>query len=78
MVVANARTARDKKPIEVVGSYNPIPQTSPETGKLEKDVQLDPLRIKYWLSVGAQPSDTVHRLLATADILPPKPRAGAK
>ena len=60
-------TARDSKPLEVLGTYNPIPQTpvGAEPGqRQQKDIKLDVSRAKYWLGVGAQPSDTVWRLLS--------------
>ena len=37
-------------------------------------VRLDEDRVKYWMSVGVQPSDTVSRLLGQANILPSVPR----
>jgi ribosomal protein S16 len=60
-------TARDSKPLEVLGTYNPIPQTpvgAAPGDRQQKDIKLDVSRAKYWLGVGAQPSDTVWRLLA--------------
>lgn len=62
------RSARDSKPMEVLGTYNPIPQkptglADGEKAKPYKDIVLDRSRTKYWLGVGAQPSDTVWRLL---------------
>src|ERR1044072_7252503 len=64
IVVADARNARDGKFIERVGSYNPLlPKDSEERVKLDAD------RIRHWLSVGAQPSDRVHRFLDAARIL---------
>jgi len=59
IVAANARVARDKKHLEKLGTYNPLPD---ERGV--KHIELDVERIKYWLSVGAQPSDRVAWLLA--------------
>jgi small subunit ribosomal protein S16 len=59
IVVANAKSPRDGKHIEKVGLYDPIPN---EHGI--KNVELNSDRIKYWLSVGAWPSDTVARLLS--------------
>ncbi len=59
ITIANARSPRDKGFLEKVGTYNSIPD---QFGK--KHIQLDVKRIKYWLSVGAQPSDRVHWLLA--------------
>ena len=51
-----------------------LPQR-PEKLKL---VKLDHQRAKYWLSVGAQPTETVARLLAAADLLPPPPIRDSK
>ena len=60
------RTARNSKPLEVIGTYDPLPKTDPydETGRLHKDIKLDRDRAKYWIGCGVQPSDTVWRLLA--------------
>ena len=55
VVVADARSPRDGRFIEIVGRYNP--QTDPSTIELDED------RIKDWISKGAQPSSTVQRLL---------------
>lgn len=73
-------------PIEVIGTYNPVPTPiSPlmkEQGVIPvKDVKLDFDRAKYWISVGAQPSDTVARLLKKAGLLHeqwPSPTKAAK
>lgn len=62
ITVANAWAKRDGKYIERVGSYTPVP----EEGAKTKLIQLNFDRIKYWLSVGAQPTDTVARLLGKA------------
>jgi small subunit ribosomal protein S16 len=67
IVLAHARTARDSKPLEVLGIYNPIPilPVGAEPGdRKQKDIKVDVSRAKYWLGVGAQPSDTVWRLLS--------------
>lgn len=65
IVAADSRSARDGKYLERVGTYNPM---------VEKDhadrVRLNDERIKYWLSVGAQPSDRVARILAAAGLVP--------
>lgn len=58
IVVANARTARNSKPIEKIGTYNPIPDR--EGNKM---ITLNFERAKYWLTVGAQPSEPVEKLL---------------
>lgn len=67
IVLAQARSARDSKPMEVLGTYDPIPKlpvgAEPGSRKI-KDIKVDVSRAKYWLGVGAQPSDTVWRLLA--------------
>jgi small subunit ribosomal protein S16 len=64
-------SARDSKPLEVIGTYNPIPQKptnlsdeEARKAKLYKEVTLDRSRAKYWLGVGAQPSDRAWRLLS--------------
>ena len=53
----DARTRRDGKPIEYLGSYDPHKE------KDEEKVQLKRERVEYWLSKGAQPSETVAQLL---------------
>jgi small subunit ribosomal protein S16 len=60
VVVADSRSPRDGRFIETVGRYNA--QTEPSTIVLDED------RIRYWLSHGAQPSDTVKKLLRTQGI----------
>jgi small subunit ribosomal protein S16 len=55
VVVADARSPRDGRFIEIVGRYNP--QTSPST------IDLDGEKIRDWVSKGAQPSDSVKRLM---------------
>ncbi len=62
VVVADSRSPRDGRFIETVGRYNA--QTDPSTIVLEED------RVRYWLSRGAQPSDTVRKLLRTQGIDP--------
>ncbi|BCR85943.1 mitochondrial 37S ribosomal protein bS16m [Aspergillus chevalieri] len=73
--VSQARSARDSKPLEVIGTYNPIPQrpTNLSTEQARnarpyKEVALDRSRAKYWLGVGAQPSDGVWKLLGLAGL----------
>ena len=58
---ADHRSPRDGKHIEILGHYDPIPQKDGN-----KHVGLHLERIKYWLSVGAQPSKPVARILAKA------------
>ena len=54
VVVADSRTPRDGRFIEIIGHYNP--REEPVTLKVAED------RALYWLSVGAQPTDTVKKL----------------
>ncbi|KAH8588105.1 ribosomal protein S16 domain-containing protein [Bisporella sp. PMI_857] len=69
IVVTQARTARNSKPIEVLGTYDPIPKPPVDgEGRPWKDIKLDSTRAKYWLGVGAQPSDTAWRLLSMVHI----------
>ncbi|MCB9745470.1 MAG: 30S ribosomal protein S16 [Alphaproteobacteria bacterium] len=58
LVAADQRAPRDGRFIEKLGTYNPM--TSPA----ELNVDLE--RVDYWLSVGAQPSDTVAKLIQRA------------
>ncbi len=55
IVVQDKRRARNGKFIEIIGHHNP--RTRPETNVVQED------RALYWLSVGAQPSDAVRRIL---------------
>ena len=65
IVVADARAPRDGKYLEKIGSYNPmLPRDSGTRVKLVED------RVKYWLGVGAQPTDRVARFLADAKLGP--------
>ncbi|KAI0018153.1 ribosomal protein S16, mitochondrial [Xylariomycetidae sp. FL0641] len=76
IVVAQARSARDSRPLEVIGTYDPMPKPDPydDSGKLHKDINIDTLRARYWIGVGAQPSDTVWRMLSMMGIMEPKYR----
>lgn len=56
IVVADIQAKRDGRIVERIGHYNP--RTDPITYKIDEG------RALYWLSVGAQPSDAVNRLLA--------------
>ena len=55
LVVADSRSPRDGRFIELIGTYNPM--TDPAAVVIDED------RALYWLSVGAQPSDTARGLL---------------
>jgi small subunit ribosomal protein S16 len=67
IVLTHARTARNSRPLEVLGTYNPVPQPprpGDTHGRPWKDIKLDVSRARYWVGVGAQPSDTAWRLLS--------------
>jgi small subunit ribosomal protein S16 len=55
VVVADSRSPRDGKFIEIIGTYDPTKPGHNSTLKLD--------RIEYWVSKGAQPSDTVRSLI---------------
>ena len=61
IVVADSRSPRDGKFIEIIGQY------APRQGENALNVQSE--RVNYWLNVGAQPTDTVRSLLRKAGLL---------
>lgn len=63
LVVAESTSPRDGRYIEIIGTYNPL--TNPST------VNIDTSRAQHWLSVGATPSDRVHKLLAREGLMAP-------
>ena len=76
VVVADSRSPRDGKFIEIIGNYDPK--------KAGDNSKIDVARAEYWISKGAQPSDTVRSLLkknrkraatATATAAAPEPAA---
>ncbi len=82
IVVADSRSPRDGRFIERIGSYNPmLPQDH------EDRVRIDVEKVKDWMGKGAQPSDRVVRMLASAGAITlperaeqskqPKPKAKA-
>jgi small subunit ribosomal protein S16 len=60
VVVADSRSPRDGRFIEIVGRYNP--QTEPSL------IELDEAKVKDWLAKGAQPTEPVSRLMRAAGI----------
>jgi small subunit ribosomal protein S16 len=56
IVVIEKERARNGRPVEVVGTYNP--RTNPASVELKRD------RVEYWVSKGAQMSDRVHKLFS--------------
>lgn len=65
--VADSRSPRDGRTIESLGLYDPI---APRT---EMQLQLDIERARHWLSVGAQPSETVASIFKRLGVTEPKP-----
>ncbi|MFH1834085.1 MAG: 30S ribosomal protein S16 [bacterium] len=61
IVVADSRRARDGRFIETIGYYNP--QNDPSV------IEVDETKAKKWLECGAQPSDTVRKLLTLKGIV---------
>lgn len=70
IIVSDKRQDTHGTALEILGSYNP--HTSPAT------IELDVERAKYWLSVGAQPSDTVYNLFVEKGIITGQKRIVAK
>jgi len=60
VVVADARSPRDGRFIEIIGRYNP--QTNPST------IELDEAKVRDWIAKGAQPTDPVRRLLKAKNV----------
>jgi small subunit ribosomal protein S16 len=60
VVVADSRSPRDGRFIEIVGRYNP--QTEPSL------IELDEAKVRDWLAKGAQPTGPVSRLIRAAGI----------
>ena len=61
IVVADARSPRDGRCIEEIGTYNPL--TNPAT------INVDAEKVQTWIKNGAQPTDTVRGLLKKAGVL---------
>ncbi len=59
IVVCNAREKRESYFLDQIGWYSPI----------TKDFNVDQTKVQYWLSVGAQPTDTVYALLVKSKII---------
>ena len=75
VVVAESRSPRDGKFIEILGTYDPKSTDAKEGIKIDKDVALG------WIAKGAQPTDTAKAVLIKAGIMPAekfKAKANAK
>jgi len=69
LVVADSRAPRDGAFVETIGHYDPL--TDPPTVRINED------RAKDWMSKGAQPSETVAKLMRKQGILPAAAAAAA-
>lgn len=67
IVLASPLKARDAMPKEWLGTYNPISEGG------YKMISLNAERIKYWLSVGAEPTERMEKLLSLCGMIPEKP-----
>ena len=65
VVVADSRSPRDGKNIDIIGTYNP--KTEPA------EIKIDAEKAAKWIANGAQPTDTVRSLLVGAGVLEAKP-----
>ncbi len=61
IVVADSRTRRDGAFIEIIGTYNPLPN--------ETEIKIDEEKALKWLSVGAIPTDTAKSLMSKLGII---------
>ena len=61
IVITDSRNARDGRAIEELGYYNPVSEPS--------ELKINGERAKYWLGVGAQPTDTVRGLLKKSGVI---------
>ena len=65
VVVADSRSPRDGKNIDIIGTYNPKTQPA--------EIKIDAEKATKWIANGAQPTDTVRSLLVGAGVLEAKP-----
>ena len=70
VIVADSRSPRDGKFIDLVGTYDPLKEPA--------EVKLDGDKIRTWIANGAQPTDTVKALLVQQGIIPEGKKAPAK
>lgn len=67
LVVIEKERARNSRAVEVVGHYNPVSRP--------KEIHLKHDRIEFWMKNGAQPSDTVARLIKNNPAVAAQPTA---
>ena len=70
IIVADSRAPRDGKFIDIVGTYNPLTEPA--------EIKIDAEKAKHWLSVGANPTDTVKAMFVNAGIIENAKKAPAK
>ena len=68
IVVADQRSPRDGRFIEMIGHYNP--RTNPS------EIEIDDGRLQHWLALGAQPTNTVKKLMKAKGLVGAGARAG--
>jgi len=61
IVVADSKSPRDGRFIDILGTYNPLTQPS--------EIKIDNEKVKHWLDNGAKPTDTAKDLLVKAGVL---------
>jgi len=67
LVVADSRSPRDGKFVEILGHYNPLTEPA--------EVVVDREKTTMWLARGAQPSEAARKLLRRAGLLPAEEKA---
>lgn len=72
LCATDGRSPRDGRVIEILGFYQP------KAVRAEDQLKLDPERISYWLSVGAQPSDTARSLILRSGVTIPEKKKRPK
>ena len=65
VIATDSRSPRDGRFLEQLGYYDPM--------KTPKEIKLDLERVKHWIGLGAQPSDTVKSLIRKAEQQPAAP-----
>lgn len=70
VIVADSRSPRDGKFIDLIGTYNPLSASS--------EYKLDAEKAKEWLAKGAQPTDTVRSIFVSQGIITQTKRPPAK
>ena len=72
IVVADSRCPRNGKVIENIGTYNPRNKRDAEGKDIENKMFVKQDRLNEWLSKGAQPTDSVRRILVKLGIFKPE------